>query len=638
MRMLRAIHLRRGACWPATLALATAIAAACGSGGDAGVDLPALEIRTSTTGTELDTDGYTVGVDGSAPQAIGLVDTVTVDPLADGPHTVTLAGLADNCAAEGGPTVTATVTAAATATVTYAIVCGPTHGRIVVTTTTAGESQDPDGYQVQLDETGEGPIGITDSLPINGVSAGNHQVTLGGVAANCSVAGDNPRTVTVSPGGVDTAAFAVSCVAPVGQVRVAVVSSGTPADPDGYSVSLDGGNPAPIATTDTLDLDGVAIGTHTVALGGLAANCAVQSANPVQVDVPLGGSVTAAFTVSCLGQSQVIAFTGNAPGVLAVFVVSPDGSGQSNLTPDTLLERVPMWSPDGHRLLVTRLAPSFDAETLYVMNGDGSGRTPLAGGPAIFDYRWSPDGSRIAFSLGRAVTGGLASDLWVMAADGSGKLKLASNAESPTWSPDGSLIAYAHDVANFHIRVIGATGTGDHRLTADSINAIQPAWSPDGSLIAFTSLNPNQIRVIHPDGSGLLTFTNAGAQEDGAVWSPDGSRLAFNSGPDNQPLESDVILINPDGSGRTNITNRPGFDHTPDWSPDGRQIVFSRDDNGDNEIYVMNSDGSSPVNVSNRPNSFESGPDWGGQTVGAMRGPLAGVSTVAGRYLKTSRR
>jgi TolB protein len=120
------------------------------------------------------------------------------------------------------------------------------------------------------------------------------------------------------------------------------------------------------------------------------------------------------------------------------------------------------------------------------------------------------------------------------------------------------------------------------------------------------------------------------AQEDGAVWSPDGTRLAFNSGPTDQPLESDVILINPDGSGRTNITNRPGFDLTPDWSPDGQRIVFARDDNGDNEIYVMNSDGSNPVDVSNRPNSFESGPDWGGQAPAAVRGP----GTTVSRYLR----
>jgi len=620
-------RLRRLLRGPIPIALAAAVGIGC-SGDGAGVEVPSLEIRTITTGTELDPDGYLVTVDTTAPRPMGLVDSLIIDPLPDGPHSVTLEGVADNCAVNGGPSVTATVEKGKTATESFEVVCGPTHGRVIVTTATTGQSQDDDGYQVELDDMGDGPIGVTDVVAISGVAAGDHLVTLGGIAANCSVAGDNPRTVQVTPGGADTVAFAVSCVNPVGQVRVGVVSTGGPADPDGYTVSLDGAAPgAPIGTTDTIALSDVPVGTHSVALGGLATNCMMQSANPVQVEVPLGGTVAAAFAVSCVGETQVIAFSANAPGLLAVFVVSPDGTGRANLTPDSLLERDPRWSPDGRRMLVVRVNPSFTSEALYVMNPDGSGRTELASSPSIVDYRWSPDGSRIAFSLGRVERGTQVSDLWVMQADGTGKAKLAANAESPTWSPDGSRIAYVRDVGNIHIRIVNSTGGGDRRLTDQSLEAIQPAWSPDGSRIAFVSLDPNRIRTVNPDGSGLQNLTPDGLSEDGPVWSPDGSRLAINSGPDDQPLESDIITMNPDGSGRVNLTHRPGFDLLPDWSPDGQHLVFVRDDNGDNEIYVMNSDGSDPIDVSNRPNSFESNPDWGGQAGSAIRGPLAGLNT-----------
>jgi Tol biopolymer transport system component len=623
--------------WPMPAALAAFLLAGCGS--SAGVDVPALEIRTTTTGTELDPDGYSVTVDADPTKAIGLVDSLIVDPLSAGPHSVTLGGLADNCSVEGGPTVSVTVETGKTATVAYAVVCGPTHGRVVVTTVTTGDSLDPDGYEVQLDDTGLGPIGINDSLPVGGVIPGDHQVTLSGVAPNCTVAGDNPRTVSVTAGGEDSASFAVSCARPVGHVRVAVTSSGTPADPDGYTVSLDEAVPGvPIGISDTVDLPDVPVGSHSVTLGGLASNCSLQSDNPVQLEVPLGGSVIVAFTVSCLGDSQVIAFTANAPGLLGVFLVSPDGTGLTRLTPDTLLERDPLWSPDGHRLLVVRVDPSFQAEALYVMNPDGSGRTQLAASPSLVDYRWSPDGSRIAFSLGRVVGNIVVSDLWVMQADGTGKRQLATDAEEPTWSPDGQLIAYVRNVGNIHIRIVNAAGGGDHRLTADSIEAIQPAWSPDGSHIAFVSLDPNQIRVIHPDGSGLLNLTQGVAQDDGPVWSPDGSRIAFNSGPTDQPLESEVAVVHPDGSGRVNLTHHAGFDLSPDWSPDGSRIVFVRTDNGDNEIYVMNSDGSNPIDISNRPHSFESAPDWGGEPPATMAGPLSRLNTTVGRMLRVRRR
>jgi Tol biopolymer transport system component len=616
--------------WSLAAALSAALAAGCGSGDGQGVDVPSLEIRTTTTGTELDPDGYQVSVDGGAAQAMGLVDSLVVDPLPAGPHTVTLGGLADNCSVSGGPSVTATVEEGKTAEVGYAVACGPTHGRIIVITVTTGDSLDPNGYQVGLDDSGQGPIGLDDTLSIQGVPPGDRELTLGDVASNCDVDGNNPKHVTMNQGEVDTVTFRIRCLRPVGAIEVQVTSSGSPPDPDGYTLSLDGAPGQAIGVSDTVDLSDVAVGSHTIALAGLASNCRLQSANPVELEVTLGDTVTAAFQVSCLGDAQVIAFTGNAPGLLAAFVVAPDGSGLTKLTPDTLLERNPMWSPDGRRLLVVRVDPSFELEALYVMNADGSDRTELVSGGSLVDYRWSPDGTRIAFSLGRIVGTQLISDLWVMRADGSGKVKLTTNAEEPTWSPDGRQITYVRDGGSPHLRIINSTGGGDHRLTPDSLGTIQPAWSPDGSLIAFASIGPNQLWVIHPDGSGLFNLTQGVAQEDGPVWSPDGSRIAFNSGPTDEPLESEVVVVKPDGSGRTTLTHHPGFDLSPDWSPDGQRIVFVRTDNGDNEIYVLNSDGSHLVNVSRRPDSFESAPDWAGSTPGAP----AGVETTVTRMLR----
>src|SRR5689334_1820018 len=615
-------------------ALTAALAAGCGPGDGQGVDVPALVIRTATTGTELDPDGYQVTVDGGAPQAMGLADSLVVDPLPAGPHTVTLSGLADNCAVSGGATVTANVEANKTAEVSYAVACGPTHGRILVLTTTTGVSLDPDGYQVVLDDSGQGPVGLNDSLSIQGVPPGDRAITLNDVASNCDVDGNNPKHLTMSAGEVDTVAFRIRCQAPVGEIEVQVTSSGSPPDPDGYTLSLDGAPGQAVGVSDTIHLTDVSVGSHNLSLAGLAPNCRLQSPNPVAPDVTLGQTATAVFQVSCLGQSQVIAFTANAPGLLAAFVVSPDGSGLTNLTPDTLLERDPVWSPDGRQLLVVRVDPSFLFEALYVMNADGSNRTELVSAASVVDYRWSPDGTRIAFSLGHTVGSQLVSDLWVMQADGSRKMKLDSDAEAPTWSPDGSQIAYVRDVGSPQVRIVGSSGGGEHRLTPDSLRTIQPAWSPDGSLIAFVSVGPNQLWVIRPDGSGLLNLTQGVAQEDGPVWSPDGSRIAFNSGPTDQPLESEVVVINPDGTGRTTLTHHPGFDLSPDWSPDGQRIVFVRTDNGDNEIYVMNSDGSNPVDVSRRPNSFESAPDWAGSTPGMMAGRMAGVETTVTRMMR----
>ena len=165
---------------PFVLVLATV---ACG-GGDGGTDvvLPSLEVRTTTTGTELDPDGYSVIVDMAPGQPIGITDTLIIDPLAPGQHSVTLAGLAANCSATGGPTASATIAEGTTAMVEFAVICGPTQGQVVLTTATSGDSPDADGYQVELDDTGMGAIGVNDSRTLPGVPPGPHQITLSGVA------------------------------------------------------------------------------------------------------------------------------------------------------------------------------------------------------------------------------------------------------------------------------------------------------------------------------------------------------------------------------------------------------------------------------------------------------------------------
>jgi hypothetical protein len=84
----------------------------------------------------------------------------------------------------------------------FALACGgesltvpPTTGTLQVTTSTGGAEPDPDGYVVQVDGGPEQAIGASGTLQLVNVDAGTHVVQLSGVAANCSVGGDNPRTV-----------------------------------------------------------------------------------------------------------------------------------------------------------------------------------------------------------------------------------------------------------------------------------------------------------------------------------------------------------------------------------------------------------------------------------------------------------
>jgi hypothetical protein len=87
---------------------------------------------------------------------------------------------------------------------------------------------------------------------------------------------------------------------PPGDLTVTTATTG-PAPTQGYTVTVDGTNPLPIPATGSVTFTGVAAGGHSVALLGVPGNCTVSGANPQQVTVPSGGSVTVSFSVNCAG-------------------------------------------------------------------------------------------------------------------------------------------------------------------------------------------------------------------------------------------------------------------------------------------------------------------------------------------------
>ena len=111
---------------------------------------------------------------------------------------------------------------------------------------------------------------------------------------------------------------------------------------------------------------------------------------------------------------------------------------------------------------------------MYVMGVDGGGEERLGSG---FGPVWSPDGTKIAFN-DRAPSEW--SDLYVMNADGTGRLNLTAGsgwtchmAWPPTWSPDGSRIAFTS--GDYEVCVVNVDGTG---LAVLAEMGTAPAWAP----------------------------------------------------------------------------------------------------------------------------------------------------------------
>src|SRR5437867_241136 len=247
-----------------------------------------LTVTTTTAGSGLPS-GYTVTVDDSISQPIGINAVVTFVGLATGRHVVTLGGVTSSCNMRGANPDTVSVSGGETAQATFAISCAappPTPGNVVVTTATSGSSL-PSGYTASLDGGPASPIGINDSVTATGIAAGEHTVALRGMPGNCTVAGPNPQPVTVAAGSTARAAFTIDCAAATGSLTVTTTTTGSNL-PAGYTVILDTGKSGAIDANESVTASGIPTGDHTLTLSGVPGHCSLASPNPQGVTITAG--------------------------------------------------------------------------------------------------------------------------------------------------------------------------------------------------------------------------------------------------------------------------------------------------------------------------------------------------------------
>lgn len=170
-----------------------------------------LAVTTTTSGEDVDPDGYGVEIDGAPSGAIGTDDTQVFSDVPTGDRLIELTGLAGNCAVQGDNPRLRTIADGQTTLTTFAIACVITTGAIEVTVSTSGPLQDPDGYTVDLDGVETRNADPDDTVTFTGVAEGAHTVTLSGIASNCDVDDENPVVVNVTAGETADVEFDVDC-------------------------------------------------------------------------------------------------------------------------------------------------------------------------------------------------------------------------------------------------------------------------------------------------------------------------------------------------------------------------------------------------------------------------------------------
>jgi Tol biopolymer transport system component len=251
---------------------------------------------------------------------------------------------------------------------------------------------------------------------------------------------------------------------------------------------------------------------------------------------------------------------------------------------------------------------------------------------------FSPSGDRFVMT-GRPTNGVFGASIAVATA-GSDKFDVIyqdkdRNVLGPQWSPSGDRIIFGIGGFNaffngFHglflkaedraeggaqIAVINPDGSGYHEVTTGPNNNGFPSMAPDGKRFVYRSFGPegDGLRIMNIETKAVTTLTKG--YDNFPLWSPRGDLIMFSR---QAQGDYEIYTIKPDGSGVKRLTFTRGNDTHMAWSPDGAQIAFASTRMGFKdeatytdapqpygELFVMRADGTNVQQLTD--NQWEDG-------------------------------
>jgi len=266
------------------------------------------------------------------------------------------------------------------------------------------------------------------------------------------------------------------------------------------------------------------------------------------------------------------------------------------------------WTPDGRRIIYG------NGLTLYLCNADGTESrklVTLAGVP--FGLRFSPDGSRLRFSLQDPSQH--TSSLWEVGADGHGLHPLLSEwnkppkESAPIWTLDGKYFFFqsGRDIWAMRERksIASRASTVPIQLTAGPLVFSTPVPSRDNGRLFVIGQQRRFDLVRYAGKSQQFSTFLPGISAGEAEISRDGQWITYVAHPDHTLWRCKL-----NGSLRIQLTFAPLEAHLPRWSPDGTRIAFMGFRPGRPwRIFVVSAQGGTPQELTSEGRN-QGDPTW----------------------------
>ncbi len=256
-----------------------------------------------------------------------------------------------------------------------------------------------------------------------------------------------------------------------------------------------------------------------------------------------------------------------------IYTANPDGSDRVDVNTSGAVPGAALtWSPDGSRLAFSLVAE--DSSRLITTGPRGENRVPVfSDQPALapFYLYWSPDSRRVAF-LTPSLQDRMALQVAQATQAGSARIIARGQPNYFSWSPEGERLALHIGGMQGYIGTYALADDAAHKRDADPALFQAPAWSPAGEAYLFARDGAparDDLVLAHGDEETVLARFDAGIA---FAWSPDGARVAYSTLSPHGPHYSGLYVLDADGgeSRRLVDENHEAFF----WSPDGARIAY----------------------------------------------------------------